>query len=314
MEIGIVILNYLNWQDTVECINSLENQTYKDYQVIVVDNSSTNESFKELYKRYGKENDIHLLQSEENLGFAKGNNIGILYCKDILDLKNILVINNDVIFTEPTYIEHLANYEIGNSVGVIGTKIIGSDGKNQNPSAQFRPSARAVLRELSFPLIRKYHLSWILKIGSFFKKNIVGQKQTHKVQEETSHTSNSKKQFALHGSALYLTQNYLSKINGFYPDTFLYYEEEILALVCHKLHLQMVYTDEIEIYHKEDQSSKLSFNNEEGIKYEMGRKSVRVGLKVSLMSINKIKAKTNHYPYNFKMKKNDIEKEYHLQS
>lgn len=315
MKIGIVILNYLNWHDTVECVDSLANQIFGDYEVVVVDNSSKNESFDELYSRYGKEENIHLLQSKDNLGFAKGNNIGILYCKEILGIENILVINNDVIFTDAHYLQYLAEYSVGDTIGVLGSRIIGSDGKNQNPSSNFKPSFKAVFREFSFPLLRKYKLSGVLKIGSSIKRKLSGtSKEGNGIAAKTDDSVSIHKPYNLHGSALFLTENYIREINGFYPDTFLYYEEEILALVCHKLHLQMVYTDEIEIYHKEDQSSKLSFNNEEGIKYEMGRKSVRVGLKVSLMSINKIKAKTNHYPYNFKMKKNDIEKEYHLQS
>jgi GT2 family glycosyltransferase len=309
LKIGIVILNYLNWHDTVECIDSLANQTTDNYEVVVVDNASKNESFTELYNRYGEEEKIHLLQSPDNLGFAKGNNVGILYCKKILGLENILVINNDVVFTDPNYLEYLADYPLDETIGVIGSTIIGSDGQNQNPSSNFNPGFKAVFREYSIPLLRKYKLSGILHAGRFVKRRLKKQTAT---SGETAVVSTAlvTKPYNLHGSALFLTENYVRQMNGLYPETFLYYEEEILALVCHKLGLKMVYTDEIEIYHKEDQSSKMSFNNESGIKYEMGRKSVRTGMKVSLMDIEKIKTVTNSYPYNFILKKQGTETKY----
>lgn len=305
MEIGIVILNYLNWTDTVECIDSLKNQTYQSFQVVVVDNASKNESFVELTSRYENNEKIHLLQTEENLGFAKGNNVGIVYCQEVLKLENILLINNDVIFTEADYIEKLTTYKVGNDIGVIGTKIIGSDGKNQNPH-YFNPSFRKVMREFSFPLLRKYKLNGIIELGRLIKH------RGKAVKPSTSSRPNKLRSgpYVLHGAAVYLTKNYLKQMNGLYPETFLYYEEEILGLVCKKLNLKMLYVDEIEIYHKEDQSSEMSFQNLESVKYQFARKSVRVGVKVSLMSIKKIRQVTNTHPYNFQLRKKGQTKRY----
>lgn len=298
MEIGIVILNYLNWTDTFECIESLEQQTNQNFQIVVVDNASNNESFAELSKRYKGVDQVHLLRNEENLGFAKGNNTGILYCKNILKLKNVLVINNDVIFTDPDYIDFLVHYDIEDSIGVIGTKIIGADGQNQNPN-YFNPSVKAVFREYSIPLLRKYHLTGILDMGRMVKKVV---KKPRPASNE-SRSQESSKPYVLHGSVIFLTEHYLSKMNGLYPETFLYYEEEILGLVCKKLNLKMIYTDLKEIYHKEDQSSQMSFQNLEGVKYKFARESVRTGLKVSRMSAKEITTKINSYPYEFFLEK-----------
>ena len=310
MKIGIVILNYLNWQDTVECIDSLSNQSFKNYEVVVVDNQSANESYTELNSRYGEKEQIHLLQSKENLGFAKGNNIGIVYCKKILGIDNILVINNDVVFTDDNYLEYLSQYEVGYDIAIIGSRIIGSDGKNQNPSSQFKAGFKAVFREFSLPLLRKYKLTALLNLARKVKRQL--KRSPSITNQQSNNQITTDKPYNLHGSALFMTKNYLNEVNGLYPDTFLYYEEEILALVVDKLNLKMVYTDDIEIYHKEDQSSKLSFNNEEGIKYKMGRRSVRTGLKVSLMGIKAIKDRINHYPYVFISKHDDMTKEYQL--
>lgn len=44
-KIGIVILNYNGWEDTIECVESLSKQSFENYQIIIVDNNSTNNSF-----------------------------------------------------------------------------------------------------------------------------------------------------------------------------------------------------------------------------------------------------------------------------
>lgn len=307
MEIGIVILNYLNWTDTVECIDSLKNQTNQSFQVVVVDNASKNESFTELTMRYEHEEKIHLLKTEDNLGFAKGNNTGILYCKSVLGLENILVINNDVVFTDPNYIDFLIHFDSGKDIGVVGTKIIGADGLNQNPH-YFNPTSKAVFREYALPLMRKYRLGGLLKLGSKLKNR--GQISQ---PASLSQTNSSEKPYVLHGSAIFLTENYVQHLNGLYPETFLYYEEEILGLVCKKLGLKMLYTDKVEIYHKEDQSSQMSFQNLEGVKHTFARKSVKTGLRVSKMSADKIIKITNKQPYTFTLKKSGKVKKYTFQ-
>ena len=101
----------------------------------------------------------------------------------------------------------------------------------------------------------------------------------------------------LHGSVLFLTENYLDKVNGVFPETFLYYEEEILGLVCYKLGLKMKYDSSISIYHKEDQSSELSFQNLESVKRKFARRSVRIGMKVSLMSQKHLLRRINSWTY-----------------
>ena len=104
--------------------------------------------------------------------------------------------------------------------------------------------------------------------------------------------------FILHGSAIFLTENYLKEFDGFYPETFLYYEENILAIILEKLGLKMVYADESYIYHKEDMSSSQSFNNNKRVIYKHYEKSRWIALKVKLLSANKIKKIVNSYKYN----------------
>ena len=287
MEIGIVILNYLNWKDTVECIDSLYKQKNQSFQIVIVDNNSHNDSIDQLKKRYKDIEKIHLLANEDNLGFAKGNNVGMLYCKTKLSIDNILVINNDVIFTDLEYTDYLINYDFGESVGVVGTEIIGADGKNQNPR-YFKLSFISILKQYIYPLLYSLSPKILIKIRNNLRS---------KNQSENTLGVKSSKSLILHGSVLFFTEKYIQQVNGFFPETFLYYEEQILGLVCLKLGLQMQYDPLISIYHKEDQSSELSFQNLASVKKRFVRKSMRTGLKVSIMSQKRILRRINSVTY-----------------
>ena len=133
-KIGIVILNYLNWEDTLECINSLRLQSDQDFEAVIVENGSPNESVSRIRDYIKNDKNIHLYVVENNLGYANGNNMGILYLKNKYSINRILLTNNDVIFDDRNYISKLIDIEYDGNIGAIGTKIIGSDGLNQNPA------------------------------------------------------------------------------------------------------------------------------------------------------------------------------------
>ncbi|MDE6627133.1 MAG: glycosyltransferase family 2 protein [Lachnospiraceae bacterium] len=94
-KVGIVIVNYngLNYQN--EAIRSIKEQTYSNYEIIVVDNNSTDGSIKELKKEF---EDVHVIETGDNLGVAAGNNIGILYALK-LGAEYVMLLNNDIILS-----------------------------------------------------------------------------------------------------------------------------------------------------------------------------------------------------------------------
>lgn len=75
-QVACIILNWNGWPYTIECLNALKDCTYPQLEVVVVDNGSTDESVDKIRAAHP---DILLLESEKNLGFAGGNNIGIRY-------------------------------------------------------------------------------------------------------------------------------------------------------------------------------------------------------------------------------------------
>ena len=109
--LGIVILNYLNYKDTLECVKSLLGQSYKAFYIVIVDNHSANESYQVLRNKFSGVENISVVQTSANLGFAKGNNQGIKILKE-MGIRKVLVSNNDVIFFDKYYLEHLVDLSI----------------------------------------------------------------------------------------------------------------------------------------------------------------------------------------------------------
>ena len=89
--VSIIILNY-NGKDYVEeCLDSVLNQTYKNMEVIVVDNASKDGSLEILRDKYMSK--IMLIENDKNLGFAEGNNVAYKKTKG----EFIALLNNDAV-------------------------------------------------------------------------------------------------------------------------------------------------------------------------------------------------------------------------
>lgn len=73
MKFSILIAHYNNWNYFQECYQSIQNQTYQDYEIIIVDDSSTDNSFQNLKELASKDSKIKLFQNSVNkkVGFTK---------------------------------------------------------------------------------------------------------------------------------------------------------------------------------------------------------------------------------------------------
>jgi len=127
-KVGIVVLNYKNYEDTIACLRSLAEITYQNTEIIVVDNDSQNDSLEYIRKdlvcrhvpycmfvedsidthSYSVSENTILLQSDSNRGYAAGNNIGIRLALE-RKADYILILNNDTV-VEKNFIEPLVQY------------------------------------------------------------------------------------------------------------------------------------------------------------------------------------------------------------
>lgn len=117
--IYIILLNYNAYNDTSDCIASLEKITYPNAEIVVVDNASTDDSLSQLQKLYPQ---LTYIPSQENKGFSGGCNLGIQYALDN-NADYVLLLNNDT-EVEPDFLEYLVELAERNpKAGLVGGKI-----------------------------------------------------------------------------------------------------------------------------------------------------------------------------------------------
>jgi GT2 family glycosyltransferase len=123
VKVAIVILNWNGKKDTMECLKSLRKLNTKDYSlaVIVVDNASTDGSIQDFKKVTGFD-DFQVIENNENIGFAAGNNVGIKKAlNDSADF--IVLLNNDTVVKEDLIDKFLEASEKHKRAGILTPKI-----------------------------------------------------------------------------------------------------------------------------------------------------------------------------------------------
>ncbi|MGU8966956.1 glycosyltransferase family 2 protein [Clostridium perfringens] len=254
MHITFVVLHYLTLDDTVECVESILNINYDKFSIVIVDNGSTNSSGIILKEKYKDNNLVNIIISEENLGFAKGNNIGYRYAKYSQNADFIILINNDTVIKQIDFCDKLVNDFKGYKFDIAGPKIISLvDKKNQNPVPKIfynKVQVKKFIRKFKLLLIMNY-----IGIDSIFEnfiKKIKGKNEKYNKEIED---------IQLHGSCIIFSKNYIDKYDGLYDKTFMYMEECILKYISDRDNLKMKYLDNITIYHKEDSSTNVFLKN-----------------------------------------------------
>ncbi len=120
-KVEIVILNWNGWEDTIECLESLKNNDYTEYTVVVVDNASSGNDVQILRERFGDE--ITIIENDRNYGFPEGCNIGLRHALQG-DSDYILLLNNDTTVDPQFLVELVKIAEQDPEVGIVGSKIL----------------------------------------------------------------------------------------------------------------------------------------------------------------------------------------------
>jgi len=86
--VSVIILNYNGKRFLKDCLDTISNQSVDNYEIILVDNNSTDGSVELVKANYPN---VKLIECKENYGFAKGNNIGVMHARG----RYIILLNND---------------------------------------------------------------------------------------------------------------------------------------------------------------------------------------------------------------------------
>lgn len=257
MKCGFVILHYLTANDTIECVKSIEDKCGGGCEVVIVDNCSNNGSIEEVERGLEYKN-IHIIKNDENLGFARGNNIGYSYCRNALGLETIIVCNNDTIIKTNNIISRIKHDVERYKAAVIGPDIESLvDGGHQNPMMQIDLSQGYIKKE-----IRRYKLLYIFEKIHVYNL-LRREKKEKRIDGAEKAASEIRTDIQLHGAFLIFTEYFTSKMMlAFDERTFLYMEEAILRERCKKNNLVMLFDPNIRVLHKEDSSTNAENNNE----------------------------------------------------
>jgi GT2 family glycosyltransferase len=115
----IVILNYNGNDYLNQCLNSVFRSDYTNLSVIVVDNDSRDGSLENARTNFPK---VHFIRNSSNIGFARGNNIGIRFALEKF-ADYVFLLNNDATIL-PNTISSLVNLaEKNNSIGIVSPLI-----------------------------------------------------------------------------------------------------------------------------------------------------------------------------------------------
>lgn len=124
--IGIIILNYNTWQESLDCIDSINEFCDEEVKLYLVDNNSTLQPSSDQINSIYRKKNVELIKVKENRGYSAGNNVGI---KKALEdnCSYIMICNSDIIFVDNT-ISKLFHYMRENKhVGIVGPQIYNKD-------------------------------------------------------------------------------------------------------------------------------------------------------------------------------------------
>ena len=222
-KIYIILLNWNNEEDTIECIESLKKINYNNYKIIVIDNGSEEKSVQKIEKKYS---DLCIIKNRSNLGFAGGNNVGIKYAIDN-DVDYVLLINNDTIVEENFLTELVVVGDADEKNGLLGSKIYFHSEKNRIWSAGGK-------------------VNWLKNKGTHIGLDEIDEGQYDKIKEVDYLT----------GCCLLIKKEIIEKIGVLEEDYFLYYEDTDFSLRAQNVGYTCVYVPASKIYHKISRSTK----------------------------------------------------------
>lgn len=119
LKVSIIILNWNNRKDIVECLDSVYRIDYANFNVIVVDNASSDGSEKDIIRLFPK---VILIKNKENLGYTGGNNVGIRYALTH-GAEYFWLLNNDTIVNENSLSALVNTAEASSRLGLLSPVI-----------------------------------------------------------------------------------------------------------------------------------------------------------------------------------------------
>ena len=118
--VSVIVLNWNGKHFLDKCLGSLLNQDFSDFEVLLVDNGSTDSSVEFVRNTFGEDSRLRIVALNKNYGFSKGNNIGI---KNSMS-DYVIILNNDTEVRKNFITELVEIAESDYQIGSVGCKIL----------------------------------------------------------------------------------------------------------------------------------------------------------------------------------------------
>lgn len=205
MKCGIVVLNYNDYEGTINFIKQIISYESID-KIVIIDNCSTDGSREKLLNINDEK--VKVILSDENKGYAAGNNIGIRYLINQFDIDHVIVSNPDVIVEEEAINTCLSFLDKNLDYAIATVKMVEKNNTQSSIAWKLPSFTDCIL--LSFPLLSKIASAKMNYSSDYFNREI----------------SNVE---VVPGSFFIVRGEYIKEVNYMDEGTFLYCEENILG-------------------------------------------------------------------------------------
>lgn len=250
IKIGYIVLHYQTVDETLECVEALKKISKEKDIIIIVDNHSPNESGKLLCHKFQYDTNIKIILNSENLGFARGNNVGFLEAKYNYHCDFILMLNNDTLVLQEDFREKIISAYEKWHFAVMGPKILQKDG-TVNKCSPTMP-IHTTLRRARIGQLSNY----IRFVLSIFSLDAIFGQLVDKMPADKGYSDCCQEDVQISGCCFIFSKEYIDRFEGLNSETFMYLEEIILYMRIKKEGLKMIYNPELEIVHLEDMATR----------------------------------------------------------
>ena len=254
--ICFVILHYQAIEETHKCIETILDNVKEAHKIIIVDNASPNGTGKKLKDEYAENKDIDVILSPQNLGFAKGNNIGYVKAKEYAP-EFVVVLNSDIELQDSNFVKELEKAYEKYGFDVLGPDLYSTKtNSHQNPQRNKNYTLEE-LKKKRTELYIKNRFRFLLRIKYFLHRG-----DTRQVVHENDyiHVQLGK---VLHGAFYVYSRPFIEKHKYcLYNGTFMYFESYILHHLGMKEGLTFLYYPGIKVLHHEDASTNATYKGQ----------------------------------------------------
>lgn len=269
------------------CVESIKNRIDTDsFKIIIVDNASPNGTGKQLSEFYINDDIVEVIQLSENIGFARGNNVGIRKAREE-GAKFICCINDDAeLISDDFYSVINKKYQVLKPA-IIGPEVIKRDGRVDEfihplwNIEHYEKTLSQVENEtyVQFKKRKKYNLRYAVR--NIIDHNQVSRRVFQKLKIAITGIdpyeipipkyTNDMKNMVMLGCCLVFTPVFFTQLSGFNDSTFLYGEEEFLQASLFMKGLHSLYVPDIKIFHKGEVATSITAGKERIKKWKFQR-------------------------------------------